>query len=207
MLGTSEKNPIIGPINLESTIAYAQQLREGMIDWTSGKEWEKKFFSSTRAKARLDAWQQKFADGHRVISAIQRSGRRGSGRACLDGFVYMFNGVPMGIMTVSMFPTYVYINDIVASPATSGAGGVLIEAAIRWSERSGRSGNVSLCALSKEVCEVYLRYGFENSDFRKEPEAGKMDLTPTTSNVWQKTDDGWTLKAKIGKAYAISGIA
>ncbi|MGI9488972.1 MAG: hypothetical protein ACR2RF_24440, partial [Geminicoccaceae bacterium] len=207
MLGTSKKNPVIGPINLESTVAYAQQLREGMIDWTSGKEWEKKFFSSRGAKARLDEWQQKFADGRSVINAIERSGRRGSGRACLNGFVYMFNGAPIGIMTVSTFPTYVYINGIVASPATSGAGGVLIEAAVRWSERSGCSGNVSLCTLSETVSEVYLRYGFENSGFRKEPVAGKMDLIPTTSDAWQKTDDGWTLKAKIGKAYAVSGIA
>ena len=206
MFGTSRKNPVIGPIELESTVAYAQLIRENMIDWTSGKEWKKKFFSSTRAKQRLDLWQQKFADGRRIVSIIEHNGRMGGGRARLDGFVYMFNSVPIGIMTVSEFPTYVQINDLVASPAASGAGSALIEAAVRWSEHTGHQGNVSLWALSEAVSNVYLSYGFLSSRLQEKAAEGPMNLDPLSSNAWEKTDDGWSLKAKIGKAYAVTGL-
>ncbi|MGI9488850.1 MAG: hypothetical protein ACR2RF_23780 [Geminicoccaceae bacterium] len=103
MFETSKKNLVIGPIEVESTVAYAQLIREGTIDWTSGKEWRKKFFSSTRAKQRLDLWQQKFANGRRITSIIEHNGSMSSGRASLDGFVYMFNSVPIGIMTIKAY--------------------------------------------------------------------------------------------------------
>ena len=206
MFGTSKKNPVIGPIKLESTVAYAQLIRENMIDWTSGKEWRKKFFSSTRAKQRLGLWQQKFADGHRIVNIIEHNGRIGGGRVWLDGFVYMFNSVPIGIMTVSEFPTYIQINDLVASPAASGAGSALIEAAVRWSERAGHRGSVSLWALSEAVSKVYLGYGFLSSRHQDKATEGPMKLDPLSSDAWEKTDDGWSLKAKIGKAYAVTGL-
>ncbi|MGI9475953.1 MAG: hypothetical protein ACR2PI_04555 [Hyphomicrobiaceae bacterium] len=33
-----------------------------------------------------------------------------------------------------------------------------------------------------------------------------MTLNPLKSDVWERTGEGWTLKSKIGKAYAISGL-
>lgn len=58
------------------------------------------------------------------------------------------------------------------------------------------------------VSEIYLRYGFLSSDFPQKPTAWSlsMKLNPLTSDVWEKTNDGWSLKAKIGKAYAVSGL-
>lgn len=75
MLGTSNQNPVEGPINLQSTIAYAQQLRDGMIDWTTGKEWDKEFYASIGVEDRLDGWRKKFADGSFIVDSIDSSGR------------------------------------------------------------------------------------------------------------------------------------
>lgn len=111
-------------------------------------------------------------------------------------------------MTVSEnLPIDVCIEGIVASPAVSGAGRALIEIAVRWSERCGCSGKVSLWAHDKAVSEIYICYGFESLAFGRQPvSGGALRLNPFTSDAWEKTRDGWSLKAKIGKAYAVSGV-
>lgn len=202
MIVTSKQNPVRGPLNHLTTIAYAGLLRKGMIEWTSGKEWSKEFLGAEHSAA-LKQWDQKFSDGIWCIDEIEKSCKIGVEKS---GFVYEFNDRPVGIMLVTLPKSHVYVREIVASPAASDAGCALLEAAVRWSEREGRKGAVSLHALNEAVSKVYHRYGFRNNDLRREPVAGRMSLDPLTSDAWERTADGLSLKSKIGRDYAVMGL-
>lgn len=209
MLGSSKTNPVQGPLNLVSTVAWAQQLRECMIDWTSGEQWDPQSRALAQDdKERLGKWQSIFKDGREIIDWMERSLENPIARAYDQGFVYLFNGKPIGVMTVKkqLDNEYVFINDIIASPATSEAGCALIEAAVRWSEQSNCGGIVRLYAGNDKVGQVYKRYGFELTDPRRKTAKGRLHLNPLTSNAWERTAEGLSLKAKIGKAYAVSGL-
>lgn len=203
MLATSKKNPVEGPLSIMSTIAYASTLRDGMIDWTSGKEWDKSFIVSGGASSPLRKWNQQFEDGREILDEIVAS--RTSGHSSIEGFIYFFIGAPIGIMMASKQTGFVQIENLVASSAASSAGRALIETAVRWSERSGFGDKVTLYGLTVAVQLIYMDCGFKFTSLLFDPKRN-MVLDPPASEEWEKTDDGWSLKAKIGKAYAVSGL-
>lgn len=207
MLGTSKTNPVVGPISLESTIAYALQLRAGMVEWTSGKEWSQAFGASALGSDHSGKWRTQFVDIEKTINSIEHMQQRYDVEA-LMGFVYLFNSEPIGVMTIFETDTHVLISNIVASPAVTDAGYALIETAVRWSERCGSSGKVTLWARTAAVRDIYARYGFAPESARGWSQwDARMALNPADSDdKWEKSVDGWSLKAKRGKLYAVSGL-
>lgn len=208
MLGTSKKNPVIGPLKLGTAAAYAQQLGDSLDIWTSDEAWNPRFYRKASDKVRLEGWQKQFSAGRAIVKAIEVSALFQSdvGPGAPDCFAYLFNGIPVGVMVTTEVDQAIHINDLVTSPATAEAGSVLIETAVRWSERRGFLGRVSVTAFGDDVGRIYSRYGFETSAASREPTSGKMHLTPLTSPAWERSDEGLTLKAKIGKAYTVSGL-
>lgn len=206
MLGKSKKNPVVGPLSLESTIAYAKLLRQSMFDWISSNEWDAKFLASPHGASNLEKREMQCVDVNKVIGYVQALPRAPDKDAWI-GFAYLFNGAPVGIMTIKEGARDVSIGHIAASPATTDAGTALLESAVRHSERCGFLGRASLTAMTAEVSKIYARYGFRSESVRGwDIWTPGMFLDPLTSDAWDKTEQGWSLKAKIGRTYAVGGL-
>lgn len=110
-------------------------------------------------------------------------------------FLYKFGGMAVGAAFTKVQPDHVYIHSIVSDPLASGAGGVIIEAIVRYSDAQGRQGIVELSALDLATEKPYRRLGFIGE---ASPTGASMVLQPSTSAFWDRSSGKWTLRKQDG---------
>ncbi|TQV86768.1 GNAT family N-acetyltransferase [Exilibacterium tricleocarpae] len=104
-------------------------------------------------------------------------------------FVYLLEGVPVGIMTMSDY-LLPYINDLVLHPGSEGGGAIMIEHAVNFSRGMGYGGKLELWSYNGESTKFYLKMGFTGVDSG----SGSMTLDPATSDLWDTAGNRYHLK-------------
>lgn len=114
---------------------------------------------------------------------------------CTEYFSFEVNGVPVGV--IAMYENH--IDKLVTHPGSEGAGGSLIEHAVKQSMESGTEGKLELRATGKDAKHAYLAMGFESSI----SSPSFMELDPAKSNnKWcQDVHGQWKLTSNMEKKY------
>ncbi len=120
----------------------------------------------------------------------------------VEAFIYRFDGQPIGVLCLSDRDDCVEIECMATDPLSDGAGGALIEAAVRYSEQNGHRGVVRLRVPEAAASAAYVRYGFSHDADEVQTGEAKMTLRPARSADWVEREDGWTIVRHDGKTYA-----
>jgi hypothetical protein len=113
---------------------------------------------------------------------------------------YYIDGQPIGVLAMSNFVPFPYINDLVTHPGSDTAGGILIECAVQKSVDWGNSGTLELTALDEDAAEAYKALGFVRKTLPYDPD--EMILDPAKQDqIWCYLDGRWRIKKYIGKRF------
>jgi hypothetical protein len=118
-------------------------------------------------------------------------------------YVYEYGGLVLGLLLASDSIGCLYIADLLAHPGTEGAGATLLEFAVNLSHQQGYNGKLKLFSLNQNSSDFYLKMGFARSGPIKPNGGGDMTFDPASrDDLWAQTNDGWALKAYVGKRFA-----
>jgi hypothetical protein len=115
--------------------------------------------------------------------------------------IYTVLGTVVGIICLDIRqPTYV--SRLVTHPGTENAGGILVEAAVAYSQTHGQEGykgKLELQSFNDESTAAYKAMGFVTTH------GDHMELDPANSDLWERgTDGSWKLKKYADKKYYVT---
>lgn len=110
-------------------------------------------------------------------------------------FAYMIDGAPVALMILSggMSPK---LDELTAHPGAEGAGTIMVEHAVNWSQAQGKAGRLVLDSLNRKSTGFWTAMGFEKyAELPAQAADGgcKMRLNPAASDKWSSVGGKWRL--------------